>query len=338
MAVTIKDVAKEAGVATSTVSRVLSGSDRISEETKKRVNDAVIKLKYTPNIIARGLANKKTRILAVVLPEDAENLFENQFFIQAMKGMGICAQEENYYIMYAFKEKGTSNKEWIKRFTDSNIVDGVCLLNAHENDESVNYLKSIKANFVLIGRADKDNNTLWVDNDNYKAMENVVEKLIIKGHKNIGFIGAKKYLNVSKDRLNGYKQALCNANIQLRESIINEGNDFSEIIGYEETLKMIKKENVTAIVTTDDLLSFGVLKALNEKEINNIAVVSFNNTPLAKYQKPPLASVDIKSEKLGYYATKLLINKLENRDVNKMNYIIETKLIERESMNIDNNN
>ena len=81
MKITIKDVAKEANVATSTVSRVLANSDKISDKTKERVNAAIKKLNYTPNIIARGLANNKTRILAVILPKEAENIFANPFFI-----------------------------------------------------------------------------------------------------------------------------------------------------------------------------------------------------------------------------------------------------------------
>ena len=91
MKVTIKDVAKEANVATSTVSRVLANSDRISEETKERVKKAIRKLNYTPNAVARGLANNKTRILAILLPNGAEKSFENPFFVQVMKGISKYA-------------------------------------------------------------------------------------------------------------------------------------------------------------------------------------------------------------------------------------------------------
>ena len=119
MKVTIKDVAREAKVATSTVSRVLAKSDKISEETKERVNEAIKKLNYTPSIVARGLAKNKTRILAVILPQGAESSFENPFFVQAMKGISMCAQKENYYIMYTFKEE---NEQWIKKFTEGNIA------------------------------------------------------------------------------------------------------------------------------------------------------------------------------------------------------------------------
>ena len=89
MKVTIKDVAREARVATSTVSRVLANSSKISEETKERVNEAIKKLNYTPSVVARSLANNKTRILAVLLPGGAEVSFENPFFVQAMKGISM---------------------------------------------------------------------------------------------------------------------------------------------------------------------------------------------------------------------------------------------------------
>ena len=94
MKVTIKDVAKEANVATSTVSRVLSNSPKISEKTKEKVHEAIKKLNYKPNAIARSLANNKTRILGVVLPEDADDILNNPFFINAMKGMSMYAKRK----------------------------------------------------------------------------------------------------------------------------------------------------------------------------------------------------------------------------------------------------
>lgn len=332
MSVTIKDVAKEAGVATSTVSRVLANSNKISEETKERVNEAVKKLNYTPNVIARGLANNKTRILAVVLTEIAENLFENPFYIKAMKGISICAEKENYYIMYAFKEEGEKDREWLKKFTSSNIVDGICLLNVKEEDECINFLQKINYNFVVIGRPDDEKNILWVDNDNVKAMKELTKKIITNGHTDIAYIGAKKELNVSKDRLKGYKEALKEENIKEEKALIFQGKEFSEKVGYEGILKILKKRKATAIVFTDDLLAFGAQNALKENNIENICIASFNNTPLAKYQNPPLASIDINPEKLGFSAIKILIDKLEKREGAKKHCIIETELIERESL------
>lgn len=335
MKVTIKDVAKEANVATSTVSRVLSNSNRISEETKARVNDAIKKLNYTPNIVARGLANKKTRILAVILPNEAEDIFSNPFFIQAMKGISICAQQENYYIMYGFNQDKDNEKEWLKKFINSNLVDGICLLKVKENDEIICYLKEINFPFVVVGRPDNIQNILWVDNDNVKAMYDLVNKLISYGHRKIGFLGAKFKLNVSRDRLSGYKKALIDNNIEIKNELIYEVNEFNKESGKLGTIKILESSTPTAIVAIDDLLAFGTIEVLNSRKLKDISIVGFNNIQISEYQTPALASVDINSEKLGYYATKLIINKLEGKECNLTSHIIETKLIERESLKLN---
>lgn len=332
MKVTIKDVAKEANVATSTVSRVLANSDKISDKTKERVNEAIKKLNYTPNIIARGLANKKTRILAVILPKEAENIFANPFFIQAMKGISICAQKEDYYIMYGFNQDNDNEMNWIKKFINSNLIDGICLLKAKEHDEVIDYLKEIEFPFVVVGRPDNIENVLWVDNDNVKAMYDLVNKLISYGHKDIAFIGAKSNLNVSRDRLKGYKKALKENNLEINNDLIYEGSEFDKLNGEIGISKILEKSNVTAIVTTDDLLAFGAIEIINNKKLRDISIVGFNNIQMSEYQRPPLSSVDINAEQLGYYATSLIISKLEGKDIKSNSCIIETKLIERESI------
>lgn len=331
MKVTIKDVAREAKVATSTVSRVLANSNKISEETKVRVNDAIKKLNYTPSIVARGLASNKTRILAVVLPGGADVSFENPFFVQAMKGISMYAQKENYYIMYAFNDNKSDEEEWIKKLTEGNVVDGLCLFNVKDNDITINYLKDKEVPFVVIGRPEAIEDVLWVDNDNFAAMYNLTQKLIENGNDKIAFIGAKSELNVSKDRLNGYKQCMFSRNIEINKELISEKDNFTERDGYVAATEILKKNKVSAIITTDDLLGFGVQRAIKEYEYSDISVVGFNNIPLSQYKNPPLASVDINSEKLGMYATKLLIDKLEGRN-SKGYYVIETKFIERESL------
>ncbi|MBD7912198.1 MULTISPECIES: LacI family DNA-binding transcriptional regulator [Clostridium] len=332
MKVTIKDVAKEAGVATSTVSRVLSNSDRISDDTKERVNEAIKKLNYIPNAMARGLANNRTNILAVVVPQGAENLFENQFFIQAMKGISIYAEQRNYYIMYAFQEDNSTDENWIRRFTDSKLVDGICLLRVSEHDKYVDYLKEIDFPFVIIGRPEEADEVLWVDNDNFKAMYDLVNLLLDRGHKDIAFIGAQKSLNVSIDRLRGYEEALSSRGLKINNNLIYVGKEFNEKCGELAIETFMKKELPTAIVATDDMIAFGVQNQLKKCNLEDISVVGFNNVPLSVHRNPSLASVDINSEKLGYYATKLLINKIIKEDISKNYYIIDTKLVERESL------
>ncbi|GAA0711872.1 LacI family DNA-binding transcriptional regulator [Paraclostridium ghonii] len=329
--VTIKDVAKEAGVATSTVSRVLSNNPKISQETKDKVNEAIKNLNYKPNAIARSLANNKTKILGVVLPSEADDLLTNPFFINAMKGMSIYAQNKNYYITYVFTKDGNKEFESIKEITNTNLIEGIILLRVNENDESIKLLKDIEFPFVAIGRPEKTDDILWVDNDNFQAMYNVVNKLIQKGHRKIGFIGAIKTLNMSKDRLKGYKMALEVNGISYDEQLVVHKSLFKENQGYDAAKELLNKNKVTAIVTTDDLLAFGAGQLLNEERLDYISLVGFNNIQLSKYQTPPLSSVDINADELGYYAAKLLIEKLENEDSLNTHYIVNTEFIERES-------
>ena len=331
MKVTIKEVAREANVSPSTVSRVISDSSQISEETKERVRDAIKRLKYKPNAIARSLANKKSRILGVVLPNEAQDLITNTFFIQAMKGMSKYAQNKKYYITYAFSEDEKAELEYINNFITSNLVDGICLLRARTDDRSIKYLKETQFPFVVIGRPEESESLLWVDNDNFQATYNLVNELVKKGHKCISFLGAKKDWNVTKDRFKGFKVA-CEINgISIQDKNFVIMDDFNEQEGINGTIKLLENITPTAIIAEDDVLAFGILKVLNERKIKNIDVVGFNNSPLAQLQIPPLSSVDINSEELGYHATKILIDFLENDDTSINHYIIDTKLVKRES-------
>ena len=331
MKVTIKDVAKEANVATSTVSRVLSNSPKISEKTKEKVYEAIKKLNYKPNAIARSLANNKTRILGVVLPEDADDILNNPFFINAMKGMSMYAQKKNYYITYTFSMTQQIERKHLKDIINSNLVDGVILLRVSEDDKNTAYLRSIDFPFVVVGRPDNPEEVLWVNNDNISAMYNVVEKLIKKGHRKIGFVGAIENLNMSKDRFIGYKNALFDNKISYDESIVVHKDEFIENEGQSACNELLQNKDITAIVTTDDLIAFGIMKELKLKNIDNISIVGFNNTPLSAYQNPPLATVDINAYELGYSAAKLLINNLEGKEHAKRHYIVDTEFIERES-------
>jgi DNA-binding LacI/PurR family transcriptional regulator len=331
MKVTIKEVAKEANVSPSTVSRVISNSPQISEETKERVREAINRLKYKPNAIARSLANKKSRILGVVLPNEAQDLITNTFFIQAMKGMSRYAQNKRYYITYAFSEDERTELEYINNFITSNLVDGICLLRARTDDKSIKYLKEVEFPFVVIGRPEDVDGLLWVDNDNFKAAYNLVNELIKKGHKSIAFLGAQEEWNVTKDRFNGFKVACQINGIAVQDKDIVMMKEFNEEEGKSGTIKLLENDMLTAIIAEDDVLAFGILKVLNERKINNIEVVGFNNNPLAEFQNPPLSSVDINADELGYYAAKILIDHLENSEESMNHHIIDSKLIKRES-------
>ncbi|ENY99467.1 hypothetical protein HMPREF1092_03208 [Clostridium thermobutyricum] len=329
MKVTIKDVAREANVATSTVSRVISNSSRISEETKKKVNEVIKRLNYKPNELARKLVSNKSRILGVIIPKEASSFFSNPFFVEAMIGMSMVADEEKYYLMYAFCKTEEDELKNVKEFLANNLLDGLCLLTVRENDRCIDYLKRSKFPFVVIGNPDNNRGILFVDNDNIKATYKITNKFIKDGYKKIGFIGGNKNFKVSKDRLKGYLDALKQNNIPINKNIIVEAENFTESLGFKAMEKILKKEIPNIVITAEDLLAVGANKYLNEKGIKDIKIIGFNNTPITQYQNPPISSIDINSRQLGYEAAKLLINFLNGTPLKEKHKMVKTKFIER---------
>ena len=330
MAITIKDVAKLANVSPSTVSRVISKSPRISDSTKAAVSAAMEELNYKPNAIARNLANASTKTLGMIIPNKAENLFKNPFFIQAMRGISIYAQKKNYKIMFNYSSNPEDELNFVKEFVNSKWVDGIVLLTAYENDPCINYLNQEGFPFVVIGRPYNIHDILWVDNDNFQATYHLMNIMIKKGFHDFAFVGGPQNHIFSKDRLEGYRRSLDLRNLNVDEKCILEMDEFSEEQGYNAMVKICKLKVPQVVITTDDLLAFGVLKYIRDHNLH-VRVTGFNNTPLSEYQTPALTSVDIRAEDLGYNAAKLLIKHLEGADNPVNHYIVATELIERQS-------
>ena len=330
MAVTIKEVAKLANVSPSTVSRVIADNPRISDATKQKVYKAMKEIDYHPNAIARSLVCKTTKTIGLILPSGDEDLFVNPFFIQIMRGISHYAQKKGYYIMYTYSDNEDEEVEYITSLMNTRRVDGIILPTVRKDDKCIAYLKQADYPFVVIGKPENIQGISWVDNDNFHAMYSVVNFLIQKGERKIAFIGGSTSLNVTINRLEGYKKAIESIGVEIDEDMI-EVAEFTEKSGYDAMKKILSKSKPTAVVTTDDLIAFGASKAISESSDHHISIVGFNNTPLAAYRNPTLSSVDINSEELGYFAVKLLINKLENQETYINNYLIDTKLVERES-------
>jgi DNA-binding LacI/PurR family transcriptional regulator len=326
MRITIKDVAKVAKVSPSTVSRVLTDHPKISLATKERVWAAMKALDYHPNVTARKLATNATRTLGLVLPNDVKLLAENPFFIQVLTGITTYARQKDYYIILTNAETEEDEISTLNHLFKSNLIDGVIMTVVREEDKCAQFLRENDHPYVVIGRPDNTDESLWVDNDNFQAMYEVVNHIIKEGNTKIAFIGGNGDLTVTKNRLSGYKMALSNRGLHLDESLI-KAVDFTEEGGYLGTQNLIGSVEFDAIATTDDLIAVGALKALHDAGKDNILVTGFNNTPIATYQNPPLTTVEINADKLGYYAARLLIDKLQKKDNNLNSYIVDTELI-----------
>lgn len=333
MAVTIKDVARLANVAPSTVSRVIANSPRISEETKRKVKKAMEELRYHPNLNARSLASQSTQTIGIVMPSSGDAVFQNPFFPSVLQGISEGAREKNYALHMTTGKLEKETLEAVIHMVQGKRVDGLILLNSKVEDKVISYLRKMDFPFVIIGKPSKHVEEIThVDNDNVRAMREATEYLIDHGHRDIAFIGGSLELMVTVDRLNGYKQALKNANIPIKnEYILHE--EFRREGGQEAVSELMAlAQRPTSLVVVDDFMALGVLSTLNELGIKvpeEISVVSFNNVLLAELSNPPLTSVDINIFGLGYQASKSLIQKIENNNEPTKRIIISHKLVER---------
>lgn len=333
MAVTIKDVAKQANVAPSTVSRVIADSSRISEDTKQKVRNAMKQLGYHPNLNARSLASQSTQLIGLVMPSSSDVVFQNPFFPTVLQGISEGAHEKKYALHMTTGKSEKETLEGVVNMVQGKRVDGMILLNSKVEDNIITYLKERDFPFVLIGKPYKNVEQIThVDNDNFRAMKEATEYLLKHGHRKIAFIGGSLDLMVTVERFLGYERAMSNANITLRnEYVINE--EFLIEGGQEAVRKLMSVTHPpTAIIVADDFMALGVLNTLDELGIRvpeDISIVSFNNVLLAEMAKPPLTSVDINIFDLGYQASKSLIQMIENSNEPIKRMIIPHKLIER---------
>lgn len=336
MAVTIKDVAKKAGVSPSTVSRVLSNHPRISIETSRKVKEIMDQLGYHPNIMAKSLVSKTTNSICIMLPKSAEELFSNYFFMELIRGIVTQASKLGYDILISSGANEKEEVECVSRLLNGRRVDGVILLYSRKDDPVVRFLEENGHHFVLIGRSEHFPECLSVDNDNVQASYDATKHLISLGHERIGFVSGPPDLVVSRDRLKGYMSALNDSGLEMRPEWIVEG-EFLQESGYRAMSFFMNLPNrPTAIVVIDDVVAFGVLRGLHElkyKVPEDLCLVSFNNIPIAELSTPPLSSIDIGIYNLGYTASQVLIQAIQNN--NDKNYqrrqIIPHRLIVRDS-------
>jgi DNA-binding LacI/PurR family transcriptional regulator len=338
MGVTIKDIARMAGVDPSTVSRVIADSPRISLKTKQKVTKVMEEMDFYPNAIARSLANRSTKTIGVIMPLSSEQVFVNPFFTEVMKGIAASSIKRGYDIL--FSTGGNSEEEYnaTKRIVNEKRIDGLILLTSRRQDKTINDLIKKKLPFVVVGKPSKLENINWVDNDNQEACYNATEHLVNQGHTDIGFIGGEFSYVFMCERFKGYKQALDVHGIKFNKDNLSIG-EFLEEGGYKAMKKLLGHRKVpTAVVAADDVMAFGAIRAIKESGLaipEDIAIVGFNDTPLANFMDPTLTSVEIFVHDLGYNASEILINHLEHPDDQKKHIIIQTNLKIRKSSKIE---
>ncbi|WP_091015894.1 MULTISPECIES: LacI family DNA-binding transcriptional regulator [Paenibacillus] len=332
--ITIKDIAKLAGVSPSTVSRVISNHPRISTKTSLKVKQIMKELNYHPNIMAKSLVSKTTHTLGIMLPRPAEELFQNYFFGELLRGIITHATRMNYELLLTTETSSDNELHAISRLVHGRRVDGILLLGSKRDDPIITFLEAEKFPFVLIGRSEAHPNAPMVDNDNVQTAYDATHHLIAQGHTRIGFVSGPPDITLSHDRMLGYQKALAQAGLDADSDWIVEGEFLQESGFRAMSLFMSLPNRPTAIVVIDDNVAFGVLRALAELHYlvpEDISVVSFNNIALSELASPPLSSIDIGTYQLGYTAVQVLLKILSGEPQPHNPVIIPHRLIVRES-------
>lgn len=335
MAVTLRDVAKATGVSPSTVSRVISDSPRIADDTKVRVRKAMKELGYHPNFIARSLVNQSTNVMGVVFPSYGNATFQNPFFSEVLRAISEGAHEKQYGIQLT---TGKTEKEIyhdVVQMVQGKRVDGILMLYSRSDDPIVTYLLEQDFPFVVIGQpSDKSDKITCVDNNNIAAAKEATQYLLELGYDRIGFIGGKDCFTMTSARIAGYQQALQEAKIPIRVDAIIQ-NEFQTTNGYQTLEKLMASDyRPNAFLVEDDFMAMDVLQTLREmglKVPDDVAIIGFNNTLLSELSNPPLTSVDIHILELGVAAVKQLILRITDPKAPIKSIVIPHHIIGRQS-------
>ena len=315
-AITIKDIAKALGLSTSTVSRALRGSYEISSETKKLVLEYAEKINYRPNPIALSLKERRSSSIGVVVCEIA-----NTFFSQAINGIESIAYNKGYHVIISQSHESYEREMVNVQHLASRSVDGLLVSLSSETKDISHFMKLHEKGLpiVFFDRVTSEIVTHKVIVDNYKGSYDATVHLINNGYKRIAHITSAPYLSITKERLDGYKNALSENGIAFNEKYVqfsNHGGMIAEEI--EETINNLlsQKQKPDAIVTAGDRVTtctLSILKKLNIKIPDDIAVVGFTNSSIPDIFDPPLTTIRQPAFEMGQVATELLIQLIESK-------------------------
>ncbi len=335
MAVTIKDVAALAGVSPSTVSRTCKNNPSISEETKERVRKAMAELGYEPNFQASNLASQNSKTIGIVLPPSRREAYENSIYLEMIRGISQFCNQQQYSTTVIAGENEPELIQVIQNMIRSGKADGFIVLFSKQQNPVTEYLNEEGALYVLIGTTSQfASQTIHVDNDNLMAGQEATEYLIQLGHKKVAYIGSHFDHTYSNDRKKGYQLALLQHDLEVRSEYCIGMPSLSKYTKTPVIDLLNLPEPPTAIVVSDDILAIVVQQACSELGLSipeDVSIVSFNNSLLAKLNSPQITSIDVNACQLGLEAASQIINHIENPNLLPTKSIIPHFMAKRDS-------
>jgi DNA-binding LacI/PurR family transcriptional regulator len=333
--VTIYDIAREAGVSPATVSRILTGNARVSEQKQILVKNIIEKYNFKPNAIARSLADTRTKILGL-MAADIRNPFYATLVVECEK----AANKRGYTVLLCNILNDTAQEDVYLEKLCAQRVDAIIQIGCRTDDRisdpeytaHINRISRIIP-FVTTGKLDGAN-YYSLNVDEAGRMKMAFDHLTSLGHQDIALIGGEKRVRSTYDKWQNYIHLLEVNGLPLREEYLQEGN-YNNIGGYDCFIRLLQCNPIpTAIIAINDYSAIGVLRAAQEKSIaipRDISLVSFDNTFLAEVANPMLTSIDFNYREHGEALIDLAINAAENKPVSHSIHFMESRLIIRGS-------
>lgn len=330
--ITIRDVAKKAGVSVSTVSRAFNNYSDINPETRQKILAISEELGYVPNTIARSLVSSKNYRLGLLIEDYNDESLMNPMVFEIVMAFKNAATRQGYETVLLTTTSDIQKSQKIDRLFNEKQLDGTFVMGLKITDEYYQQLNEIKYPCVIMDVNVKNPMVACIGVDNTKGASMAVEHLIENGHKKIAFINGSKNAFVSYERLDGYYLALNRHGINVDSSLIEYG-DFSSSGAEEAVERLLKKhKDITAIFCASDIMAIGAISKLNELGYSvpeDISIIGFDDIFIASYMTPKLTTVKQDKTKVGETAANVLLNMISGQMMERV--LIEPELMIRES-------
>lgn len=330
--ISIEDIAREAQVSRSTVSRVINNIPSVRDKNRQKVLEIVKKLNYKPNVSARRLAGARNYTLGLVMPY-FEEMFSSYYVMQIIKGVEEAANMEGWDVLLCINRKSESEEEFYDRVLNNTYIEGIIYTGPKE---SLPLLEVADIPYVILNMYTEDPNVNCIGGNNEEGAFRIVEHLIKLGHKKIATITGSSDIQSAQDRLEGYHGALEKYGLlgETPGSFIVNGN-FVKKTAYNATLLLLSGSvKPTAIFAASDDMALGAMKAIKEQGLRipqDIALVGFDNNPVTAEVDPPLTTVSQPIAEMGHLAVKMLCKIITKKEETPVKMLLKTELVIRES-------
>lgn len=335
MAVTVKDVAKRAGVSPATVSRVCNNNPSISTDTRERVQKAIAELGYELPAAAESVPVSPIKTIGIILPSSTREAYENTFFLKAIRGISqVCNQRQVAGTVITGQDEAETLRA-VQTLHRSGKADGFILLYSRKNDAVIDYLCEQGLLYVIVGKpGELDSQTMCIDNDNLLAGREAADYLYSLGHRRIGYLGLRSNFLYASDRRSGYQLSLLLHGLPiLKEYCVELDHVEAEDTSALESL-LRRPDRPTAFVVSDDILALALERLCVQMGLRipqDLSIIAFNNSLYAQLASPQLTSVDVNSFRLGQEAAVQLLNHAEDPNLMAAKIIVPHRIVERAS-------